>query len=73
MLKISALAALVLTTACVNTTTQGGATERALCSEWGDSLPTRSRADTVQTQDEIQVAIATHAEVCLSPIDRVVG
>jgi hypothetical protein len=45
--------------------TQAGATEVALCAEWRDSLPTRSRSDTLQTQDEIQVAIATHAEVCL--------
>jgi hypothetical protein len=55
----------LLTSGCVNTMTQAGATEVALCDEWGDSLPTRSRADTTQTQDEIQVAIATHAAVCL--------
>jgi hypothetical protein len=54
-----------LTSGCANTMTQAGATETALCDEWRDSLPTRSRSDTTQTQDEIQVAIATHAAVCL--------
>lgn len=29
------------------------ATENALCTEWGGSLPTRSRKDTPQTQKEI--------------------
>lgn len=59
------LVALLLTSGCANTMTQAGATEIALCDEWRDSLPTRSHSDTTQTQDEIQVAIATHAAVCL--------
>ena len=59
------LMTLLLTSGCVTTMTQAGATEVALCSEWQKSLPTRSRNDTTQTQDEIQVAIAKHAAVCL--------
>ena len=64
MLKIYAIGLILLTSACANTMTQGGATEVAICDEWRKSLPTRSRADTVQTQNEIQVAIAKHAVVC---------
>jgi hypothetical protein len=65
MHKIFAAGLMMLTSGCVNTMTQAGATEVALCSEWQSSLPTRSRNDTTQTQDEIQVAIAKHAAVCL--------
>jgi hypothetical protein len=65
MLKIYAVGLALLTSACANTMTQGGATEAAICDEWKQSLPTRSHSDTVQTQDEIQAAIATHAAVCL--------
>ena len=64
MLKIYAVGLALLTSACANTTTQAGATEIALCYEWGESLPTRSRSDTVRTQNEIQAAIAKHAVVC---------
>jgi|TARA_R110000850_G_scaffold224962_2_gene350356 hypothetical protein len=69
MLKIYAVGLILLTSACATTTTQGGGTEitavqKATCSEWRKSLPTRSRADTVQTQDEIQIAIAKHDAVC---------
>lgn len=59
-----ALALVLLTSACVNTTMQGGATEREICYQWGSSLPTRSRADTKQTQDEIQLAYAKFDLVC---------
>ena len=42
----------------------GGATETALCQIWGQSLPTRSRADTAQTQNEIGAAYADFAAAC---------
>ena len=44
-------------TGCDNTMTQATATERALCEVWGQSLPTRSRADTAPTQQAIQRAL----------------
>lgn len=51
-------------TACVNTTTPDGATERALCVAWGESLPTRSRQDTPQTAQEIQAAYTDFGNAC---------
>lgn len=56
--------AALLTSACVNTTMQGGATEREICYQWRDVLGTRSRLDTKQTQDEWQVEYARHVAVC---------
>ena len=44
--------------------TQATATEEALCVSWGQGLPTRSRADTQQTQDEIQNAYAEFVSAC---------
>lgn len=56
-------AVLVMLTGC--TTMPGaGATERAICDAWEDTLPTRSRADTEQTQDEVGQNRATFAAVC---------
>ena len=49
---------------CVNTTTPGGATERTLCRVWGESLPTRSRSDTAQTQLEVAEAYADFEAAC---------
>jgi len=42
----------------------GGATESAICNEWFESLPTRSREDSAQTQNEIQRAYAVQDAVC---------
>lgn len=55
-------AALVMLTGCTMTT--GGATEVAICDAWRDSLPTRSHADTEQTQQEIGHARAVQRSVC---------
>jgi hypothetical protein len=71
MLKIYAVGLILLTSACGTTMTQGGGTEmtavqRAVCSEWGKSLPTRSHSDTERTQFEIQLTIAKHAAACLA-------
>lgn len=54
----------MLLTGCVSTTTQGGATEDALCTVWGESLPTRSQSDTAQTQEEIQNGYAVFSLAC---------
>jgi hypothetical protein len=51
-------------TACVNMTTQATETEKELCRVWGESLPTRSRADTEQTRAEITQAYADFASAC---------
>lgn len=40
------------------------ATERTLCRTWGESLPTRSRLDTAQTQQEISEVYADFAAAC---------
>jgi hypothetical protein len=50
--------------ACVNLTAPATETEAALCEAWGRSLPTRSRQDTQQTRDEIQVAYADFLNGC---------
>jgi hypothetical protein len=60
---VSVIAALILT-ACAPLTVPGGATETALCRAWGESLPTRSRADTNQTALEIGAAYADFAAAC---------
>ena len=49
---------------CQNTTTSGAAVTEALCTAWRESLPTSSRADTVQTQVEVDRAIRTHEAAC---------
>tara|TARA_R110002073_G_scaffold18564_16_gene68641 strand:+ start:894 stop:1067 length:174 start_codon:yes stop_codon:yes gene_type:complete len=41
-----------------------GATDAALCRAWGESLPSRSRADTEQTAQEIGAAYADFAAAC---------
>jgi len=65
MLKISVtMCALILLANCASTTIPAGATEREICRQWGDSLPTRSHADTTQTKAEIQNGYAVFALSC---------
>lgn len=45
-------------------TTEATETERAICSEWNKSLPSRSREDTEQTQREIGRAYDVFTAVC---------
>lgn len=49
---------------CVPSMTQVTETEAELCRSWGESLPTRSRSDTAQTQAEIQVGYADFLNAC---------
>ena len=49
---------------CVQTTTGATGTTRALCEAWRDSLPSRSRSDTAQTQAEIGLAYDVQAAAC---------
>jgi hypothetical protein len=67
--KLPGLALLTLAlllSACIQTptATEGGAIETTLCRVWGESLPTRSRADTAQTQGEIGASYADFAAAC---------
>lgn len=50
--------------ACVPTTSGATATEAELCRQWRDSLPTRARQDTEQTQAEIGRAYDVQAAAC---------
>lgn len=59
---VTALTALAL--AGCQTTTVATVTERELCRQWRDSLPTRSRADTEQTRAEIGRAYDVQAAAC---------
>ena len=62
---IFALALGMLATGCARTVTPAAtATEAALCDAWQDSLPTRSRADTVETQEQIGAAYDVFEAVC---------
>ena len=65
-LMIFAAALIVLTSCTESTQILAGATERELCRSWGESLPTRSRMDTQQTQDEIQMGYAKFEAACPS-------
>ena len=61
------MTAVLILTGCANTTTPGGGTtavERRLCQIWGESLPTRARADTRATQDGIAATYADFAAAC---------
>lgn len=49
---------------CASKMTQGSATETEMCRQWGERLPTRSRHDTVQTQQEVGEAIAAFSLAC---------
>lgn len=53
-----------VTSGCERWRGEAGATEDALCREWGDSLPTRSRSDTQQTQEEIGDGYAVYSLAC---------
>lgn len=59
----SLIAALILS-GCSHSTGGATATENTLCRIWGESLPTRSRTDTAQTQTEIGEAYADFAAAC---------
>ena len=58
------LSMLPVAVAACNPMTGGSETERALCEAWRDSLPTRSREDTDQTQNEIGLAYDVQAAAC---------
>lgn len=49
---------------CASTIPAVTATERELCIQWRDSLPSRSRRDTAQTQTEIGTAYDIQAAAC---------
>ena len=59
-------AALILSfvAGCQSTTTSGAAVTDALCASWAASLPTSSRADTVQTQVEVDRAHRVQDAAC---------
>ena len=63
-LTISAVALVMLTGCNSMKINAGGATEQALCDVWQDSLPSRSRADTRQTQEEIGRAYDKFEAAC---------
>lgn len=55
----------LLMSGCAMTSQTSGATAiEALCAEWKRSLPTRSRSDTQQTQDEIGRAYDVYEAAC---------
>lgn len=64
LMTFAAVLAVTVTSGCGSLTMPDGATEGALCQIWGESLPTRSRSDTEQTQAEIQVAYADFLGSC---------
>lgn len=55
---------LIVLTGCAQTTPITTETSQELCRSWGNSLPTRSRSDTQQTQDEIGKAIDVFLAAC---------
>ena len=62
---IFALALGMLGAGCARTVTpEVTATTEAMCDAWQDSLPTRSRADTVETQEQIGAAYDVFEAVC---------
>ena len=67
MLKSSKPASLMIAlilSACAPLKAPATATEATICRLWGESLPTRSRSDTDQTQQEIGAAYADFAAAC---------
>ena len=64
ILKMLLVAIALTLSGCANMKTPGGATERTLCRVWGESLPTRSRSDTAQTQLEVAEAYADFEAAC---------
>lgn len=63
-LTISAVALAMLTGCNPVMMTEAGATEQALCDVWHDSLPSRSRADTPETQAQIGRAYDKFEAAC---------
>lgn len=63
---VTALIALGLAAGCTQSQTIPVAieTEREICIQWRDSLPTRSRSDTERTQQEIGYAYDVQGMVC---------
>ena len=62
--KSACLITALIPIGCVNMKALDTATERTLCRVWGESLPTRSRMDTAQTQTEIAAAYADFGAAC---------
>ena len=60
-LKIAYLLTALTLTACAPSRGPVTATERTLCRIWGESLPTRSRADTAQTQADTRAFFCQRA------------
>lgn len=58
------LAIALITGGCTASRIGAGATEATLCRLWGESLPTRSHADTAQTRAQIGAAYADFAAAC---------
>ncbi len=63
---VTALITLVLAAGCTQSreTVAAIETEREICIQWRDSLPTRSRQDTERTQQEIGYAYDVQGMVC---------
>jgi len=57
---------MLLAAACAtsNPTSEATETERALCEAWGQSLPSRSRADSAGTRSEIGLAYDVYVAAC---------
>ena len=57
---------MLLGAACAtsNPTSAATETERARCEAWGQSLPSRSRADTARTRSEIGLAYDVYVAAC---------
>lgn len=68
LMKYAAALAMLTATGCTTTTVEATATEAALCDVWQDSLPTRSRSDTPETQEEIGRAYDVFEAVCQRPV-----
>lgn len=62
--RFAALLMLPALVACTPTMPAATATEAELCRQWRDSLPTRSRSDSAQTQAEIGAAYDVQAAAC---------
>ena len=67
--QLLSVTALVLLAACSPkvTTPAVTETEKALCDLWEESLPTRSKADTAQTREEIGLAYDEFEAACQRP------
>ncbi len=62
--KLLTLLAVLLVASCTTPTRVATATEKELCRQWRDSLPSRSRNDTQQTQREIGTSYDVQNAVC---------